>query len=179
MEATTEKTYARSNEICGLCRFALKDEELVQARYVKVEINRAFDENRCFPFTPDLNIVKKLQAGASIDSLRDEFVSVRTHIYDKVSNGDIALKARLLNDVRLSDRIYNTIKLVHKALAEGEYKSLGKRRFVIVKEPAGKPTLYHISNETTVISHVGQGPYWEEISTIYLGLKIFDVLEQD
>lgn len=179
MEKTAEKNYKRTNEICGLCRFALKDEELVQAHYVKDEINKAFDDNRCFPFRPDIGIVNKLKASIQIDSLQSEFIILRNSIFEKVADGDIALAARMQNDVRLSDRILSAVKIVHKALAEGEYKSLAKRRFVIVKEPAGKPTLYHISNQTTVISHVGQGPYWEEISTLYLGLKTFDVLDQE
>lgn len=179
MEISAEKKYERTNEICGLCRFALKDEELVQAKFVKDEINKAFDENRCYTFIPEIDLINRIKAGEPIDAMQDEFIAFRNRIFLKVADGDNALNARLQNDVRLAGRILNAVKIVHRALAEDEYKTLYKRRFVIVKEPAGRPTLYHISNETTVISHVGQGPYWEEIPTLYLGLKTFDVLEQE
>ncbi len=64
----------------------------------------------------------------------------------------------------------------HRATAEADFDGIMARRFVIVKELPGVPTIFHISDQTTVISHVGQGPPWTEIPTIYLGLKIFDAL---
>jgi starch synthase len=47
---------------------------------------------------------------------------------------------------------------------------------VILKELPGIPTIFYISKETAAISHVGQGPPWAEIPTLYLGLKTFDAM---
>ena len=68
---------------------------------------------------------------------------------------------------------------MHRAIAEGGFKTLASRRFVIIKELPGVPTIYHVSRETTVISHVGQGPPWIEIATLYLGLKTFDAISSE
>ena len=116
---------------------------------------------------------------APIEAVRARITTIRNSVFDEVSAGDGSVRLRLANDTRLSGRIEDAIYLVHRALAEGEYTSLALRRFVIIKERPGKPTLYHVSNDTTVISHVGQGPVWEEIITIYLGLKTFDALASE
>ncbi len=179
MEALKEKTFSRADEICGLCRFSLKEEEFVKAKYVKAEILNAFDEKRCFPFYPDEPVINAIKSGTNVDLFRDKFIEIKNKIFAEVADGDGALLARLSNDSRLSNRIVNVVSFTHLALAAGDFKTLFKRRFVIIKELVGKPTFYHVSKETTVISHIGQGPVWAEIPTLYLGLKIFDTLEQE
>ncbi|MBN1500085.1 MAG: glycogen/starch synthase [Spirochaetes bacterium] len=179
MDSVQEKKFSRADEICGLCRFSLKEEEFVKAKYVKAEILNAFNEKRCFSFYPDESVIINIKGGTHPDLFKDRFIEIKNKIFTDVAEGDNAFYARMMSDSRLSNRIVNAVTFIHLALARGEYKSLFKRRFVIIKELAGKPTFYHYSKETTVISHVGQGPVWAELPTVYLGLKTFDTLEQE
>jgi starch synthase len=170
------KESAIETEVCGLCRFSLKEEHLLQANLVKNEITRSFEEKRTFSFHPDGGVVEALKAGVSAENYKNRFIEIKNGIFDEAAAGDASMRARLANDARLSERIVNAVSLVHKALSAGTFTTMKDRRFVIIKERPGKPTLYHVSNDTTVISHIGQGPYWTEIPTIYLGLKTFDAL---
>ncbi len=169
----------KDSEICGLCRFSVKDEELVQAKYVKKSITKAFEENRCYSIFPSIDIVNQIRNGSDTESFKDQFILMKNKAFADVAQDDLNFLSRLMSDTRLSSRLINAVSLLHKALAEGPFRSMATRRFVLVKEETGKPTIHHISNETTVISHVGQGPFWMEISTIYLGLKTFDTIESD
>ncbi len=160
----------------SLCRFKLSDESLLSDVIVKAGIGDAFDENRCYEFYADGFVVQQIKAGDPIEIYRERFFDIRNGIFDTMAGGDQMVRSRLMSDVRLSSRLIGAIVFIHRAIAEGDLSSILGRRFVIIKEKPGAPTLYHISRETTVISHVGQGPPWAEIPTIYLGLKIFDTL---
>ncbi|MBN1533957.1 MAG: glycogen/starch synthase [Spirochaetes bacterium] len=162
--------------ISSLCRFKLSDEHLISDTLVKSAISRAFDENRCFEFYVDGYVARQVRGGDPIEMYRERFFDLRTGMFDTIVGDDQMAKSRLMSDVRLSTRLVSAIVAIHRAVAEGDFDSIIGRRFVIVKELPGVPTLYHVSKETTVISHVGQGPPWSEIPTIYLGLKVFDAL---
>ncbi len=169
-------TESRISTLSSLSRFRLKDEHLVADELVKAALTEAFDENRCFPFIPDADLVDRLRLGDPAALYREQLIAVRNKIFDDVARDDQTVKNRLLSDIRLSSRIMAGLMFIHRALAEGDYTTLADRRFVLIKEKHSVPTLYHISNETTVISHVGQGPQWQEIPSVYLGLNIFDAL---
>ncbi|OHD64355.1 MAG: hypothetical protein A2176_01845 [Spirochaetes bacterium RBG_13_51_14] len=160
----------------SLCRFRITDEHLVSDKIVKEGIARAFDENRCFEFNLDRDIVGSLRGGDPAELYRERFIDMRNSAYDAISKGDQTIKGRLSSDVRLSSRLIASIVFTHRVAAAGDFDSIMGRRFVMVKEPPDMPTLFHISKDTTVISHVGQGPPWAEIPTIYLGLKTVDAL---
>jgi len=160
----------------SLCRFRISDEHLISDNLVKGEIARAFSENRCYDFYLIQDIISDLKTGTPVEVYREQFIDIRNKIFDLIANGDQTQKNILLNDVRLSSRIVLAMAFLHRAVAEGNFSTIVSRRFVIVKEPPRVPTLFHISTETTVIAHVGQGPPWGEIPTIYLGLKLFDAL---
>ncbi|MDA3900352.1 MAG: glycogen/starch synthase [Spirochaetes bacterium] len=174
-----ENKSVKNDEICGLCRFALKDEHLVQARYVKKEVSRAFEEGRAFPFEIRKELVDDMRFDRFIPTYHERIIDIRNSIYENLGEEDGYSTTRLIKDTRLAERLYSAVFFVHRAIADGEYNSLPDRRFVILKELPGNPTLYHVSNETTVISHVGQGPYWAELPTLYLGLKTFDILDTE
>ncbi len=165
--------------LSSLTRFKLTDEHLITDDLVIKEITSAFETNRCYSFSPDKDLVSDLKGGASPDSLNDRFISLKNAIFNNASKGDNTVQQRLMEDARLSSRIVNSVIFIHRAIAEGPYTTLADRRFVLVKERHGKPTLYHISPETTVISHIGAGPQWQEIPSIYLGLNIFDTLSYE
>jgi starch synthase len=160
----------------SLRRFRIADEHLITEDLIKTEIIRAFSENRCFEFFPDKNVIDILKNDKPVESLRSIYGDMLNGIYDKISKGDQNMKGLLMNDARLSSRLIAAMKFFHRASIADELVNITNRRIVIVKELPDIPTLYHISDETTVISRVGQGPEWTEIPTIYLGLKIFDTL---
>ena len=162
----------------SLSRFVLKDEHLVTDTLVKKAIARAFSENRCFDFVPDSAIIHSLKT-VEYEGFTEAYTGIKNDIFDRISQGDQTLKNRLLDDARLNRRIVTAIGLIHRAIAEENLLNMLQRRFVLIKEVPGTPTLYHISNDTTVISHVGQGPHWEEVPSIYLGLNIFDALQYE
>ncbi|MBP7739068.1 MAG: glycogen/starch synthase [Spirochaetes bacterium] len=160
----------------SLCRFRITDEHLITDKIVKEHIARAFAENRCYEFYLDRDVVGSIRAGEPVELYRERFIDMRNSAFDIVSKGDQTVRGRLMSDIRLSSRLITSFVFAHRATAEADFDTIMARRFVIVKELPGVPTIFHISPETTVISHVGQGPPWTEIPTIYLGLKIFDAL---
>ncbi len=160
----------------SLCRFRITDEHLLSDKIVKEGIARAFADNRCFEFYLDGDIVRSIRAGDLPEFFRERFIDMRNSAFEALSKGDQTVRGRLMSDIRLSSRLIASIVFAHRAVAAGDFDSIIGRRFVIVKELPGVPTLFHISNETTVISHVGQGPPWKETPSIYLGLKTFDAL---
>jgi len=166
-----ERTIASS-----LCRYRVTDEHLISDELIKAEIAKAFDNNRCFEFYMDKSILERIKAGDPIEIYREKLINIRKDIFNKVSKDDKTVSARLISDSRLSSRLIAAMSFIHRAAAECEFKTVFDRRFVLVKENPGVPTIFHLSNDTTVIAHVGQGPPWAEIPTIYLGLKTFDAL---
>ena len=61
-------------EVCGLCRYSLKEEHLIKAELVKNEITRSFEEKRTFPFYTDSSVIAALKAGVSADNYRTRFI---------------------------------------------------------------------------------------------------------
>ena len=146
---------------------------------VKDEITEAFTEHRCFPFMPDSNVIERLRSGEPDEALSPRFADIRNDAYAAVSGGDQTALGRLQRNSLLSSRLYWAIASVHRALQKIGNPSLAGRRFVICRERPGMPTLYHVEKKLTVLAHVGQGPEWTEIPTIYLGLNIFDLLARE
>ena len=159
-----------------LCRFRVTDEHLISDKIVKEEIAKAFGDSRCFEFYLDRDIIGSLRSGDPAELYRERFIDMRNRAFDAVSRGDQTVRERLLSDIRLSSRLIAGFVFTHQAVAESDFDSIASRRFVIAKELPGVPTIFYISKETAAISHVGQGPPWAEIPTLYLGLKTFDAL---
>ena len=121
-----------------------------------------------------------MRSGDPAALYREDLIAMKNAIFDAAAGDDRTVKNRFLSDTRLSSRLVSAVMFVHMALAEEDgLSSLAGRRFVIVRERPGVPTLFQVSNETTVISHVGQGPVWEEIPSLYLGMNIFDTLSYE
>ena len=165
--------------LSSLSRFRLKDEHLVADSLIREEIAEAFNNNRCYTFLPDQSLISDFNSGVSENDLTTRIIQIKNTIIHNISEGNDTYRIRLFSDVRLAARLSSVIFFIHKAIAEGNYTSLYSRRFVLIKEKAGDPTIFHISESTTVISHVGTGPEWSEIPSIYLGFNIFDVLADE
>ncbi len=160
----------------SLCRFRIEDEEKITDTLVKREIAQAFNEQRCFPFYPDREIITLIQEGNPVEMFRERFIDALRKTFSQIADGNQTIENRLSQDVRLSARLISAMGFLYRAMAEENYTTLPDRRIVIIKERPGSPTLFHISNESTVIAHVGQGPPWTEISTLYLGLNTFSTM---
>ncbi len=150
--------------------FATIDELVMQ------EIARAFAEYRAFPFFPDGHVIEQLRAGAPLESFGYRFIDIKNDTFRVISEGDETIRNRLMKNALLSSRIVNALAIIHRSLQELDNIDLTKRRLVLIKEKPDSPALHTISETSAVISHVGQGPIWTEIPTIYLGLNIFDTL---
>ncbi len=160
----------------SLCRFRIEDEERLSDTLVKREIAQAFNEQRCFAFYPDREIVQLIKEDHPIEMFRERFLDTLNSMFSQIADGNQNLQNRLSQDIRLSTRLISAMGFLYRAMAEEDFTTLPDRRIVIVKERPGCPTIFHLSNESTVIAHVGQGPPWTEISTIYLGLNTFSTL---
>jgi len=176
LEPTVEKAAAAHS---SLSRYTLREEHLIADSLVKAELASAFAETRCFEFHPSRPLIDRMRGGAPDADLDGDVASIRASMFDAVSKDDGTLKERLQSDTRLLGRLSTAVLLIHRAMAESEHAMPLERRVVLVKERHGVPTLFHVSPETTVIAHVGQGPAWQEIPTIYLGLNMFDAMAQE
>ncbi|MBN2038748.1 MAG: glycogen/starch synthase [Spirochaetes bacterium] len=165
--------------LSSLSRYRLTDEYLVSDNIIRDEISRAFQENRCFDFVPDPSLVSLFNDEKADENIIPDFIRLRNDIYKKIAGDNNNLYNSFLNDARLSSRLLSGLFFIHKTIANKDYHNLHSRRFVLIKERSGFPTIYHLSEETTVISHVGTGPEWGEIPSIYLGLNIFHVLTEE
>lgn len=167
-----------TTSLSSLCQYLDGEKELVSDRIVKNELLNFFDKGHCYDFSVDEKIIKELQKGKSINRFKDQIITIKNTIYDRIAKNDTHLHNILLADSRLSLRLGSAIAYIHMAIAENNLESMISRRFVLVKEKPNVPTIYHVSSKTTVLAHVGFGPDFQEIPSVYLGLKIFDTLDK-
>jgi len=154
----------------------INPEEILNNELVHIVIGDSFAEYRCFPFFPSLELINQLKKGNEILKTIPLAISIKNEIIEDVSKGNIHLQNQLIKDIHLSTRIIYSILLIHQALSQIENSSLMNRRFVLIKEKKGEPGILHFPGQLTVMSHIGPGPQWEEIPSIYLGLNLFQVL---
>ncbi|HUV06974.1 MAG TPA: hypothetical protein VMX75_04540, partial [Spirochaetia bacterium] len=170
----------------NLCRFEPQGKELVTDEAVKIELATAFKENRCFPFFADPSLFDSIKAGTPPGSIGKpsepenlKLIQIKNEIIDNISAKDSTLKNNLEKDARLSSRLIQAIYHVHRAIAELEHPDLPKRRFVLVKERHGIPSISGEPGKGAVWAHVGQGPRWTDIPTIYVGINTLDALTEE
>ena len=135
-------------------------------------VARAFAEQRAFPFVPHpewaaANRTRRAELTAAV---RADAVAAATR---SPTTAD-----RLHRDARLMERLDAAVRLTHEAIASpgGDAgRSLQQRRFVVIREAAGAAFLYE-EEDRGVVARVGQGPLELRQPTIYLGLRLFDLL---
>ena len=135
-------------------------------------VARAFAEQRAFPFVPhpDWNAAGRRRRAALTAAVRADAVAAATR---SPTTAD-----RLNRDAQLMGRLDAAVRLTHEAIAsigDSAGRSLGRRRFVLIRETAGSTCLYE-EEERGVVARVGQGPLELRQPTIYLGLRLFDLL---
>ncbi len=167
-----------NSTLTSLSRYKISDEHLITDKAVKESISRAYADGRCFEFYPDSYIIERISAGDPVELFRERFFEMANVILDSYTDLSGSFREKMTGDTRLFGRIINSLALFHRAAAKSSNRLIGTRRIILVKEPPGKATIHHISKETTVIAHVGQGPTWAEVPSIYLGLKIFETLNE-
>jgi len=167
-----------NSTLTSLSRFKISDEQLVTDKAVKKSISDAYAEGRCFEFYPDSFIIERIIAGDPVEMFRERFFEMANVMLDSYTDLSGSFREKMTGDTRLFSRIINSLALFHRGAAKSGNKLIGTRRIILVQELPGKATIHHISKSTTVIAHVGQGPAWAEVPSIYLGLKIFETLNE-
>jgi len=152
----------------SLCFIKLGEENLISNETIKSSIKESFLEHRAFPFYP-IQIKNKNEWNNSI-------IKIRNSSLDFVAGSNSSLRRHLSSDFRLCSLLDSAINLVHLAIEKIDIPQLFQRRYVIISEKHGNPSFCCFSKSSVLISHVGQGPYWTEIPTIYLSLKIFEII---
>jgi len=167
-----------NSTLTSLSRFKISDEHLITDNAVKEAITLAYTEGRCFEFYPDSYIIERIRANDPVEIFRERFFEMANAILDSYTDLSGSYREKMTGDTRLFGRIINALALFHRGAAGVNNKLIGTRRIIFVQELPGKATIHHISKDTTVIAHVGQGPTWAEVPSIYLGLKMFETLNQ-
>ena len=154
-----------------LCRFKIDDEELFSDILIKAAIKTAFNERRCYSFYPNKDIVDEIKTGASPYSFQERYTAMLPEILGQTETEPY--------DAKISKDIVLSLMSTHHALSLRNFNSIFTRRIVLIREAFSMPTIYHISDQSTAIAHVGQGPNWAEIPSIYLGFNIFATVEAE
>ncbi len=165
--------------LTSLSKFKVTDEHLIEDLAVKKSIRQAYEDGRCFEFYPIREIMEKIQQGESVSNFHEAYNNMcHTSLKNRIDQGGGVIEENS-TDALLFQRIKNAIELFHIAASKNAIKTIATRRIVLIDELPGAPTLHHISDDTAVIAHVGMGPSWAEIPSIYLGLKIFDTASSE
>jgi len=167
-----------NSTLTSLSRFRISDENLITDAAVKESITAAYKEGRCYEFYPDNYIIERIREGDPAELFRERFFEMAGSLLDSHAGAGRSFREKLAGDTRLFGRITNAIANLHKGAALSENRLIATRRIVLVQELPGRPTLHHITTQTTVIAHVGQGPLWQEVPSIYMGLKTFDTIHE-
>ena len=139
---------------------------------VRAAIARAFAEQRAFPFLPDTE-----WSAATPERHAELTAAVRAEAVAAATKSPTTAD-RLNRDARLIERLDAAVRLTHEgivAIGGDGRQALERRRFVLIREAPGA-TCLHEEGETGVVARVGQGPLELRQPTIYLGLRLFDLL---
>ncbi|HPS56879.1 MAG TPA: glycogen/starch synthase [Spirochaetota bacterium] len=167
-----------NSTLTSLSRFRISDENLIRDSAVKESISTAYKEGRCYEFYPDNYVIDRIRSGDPVELFRERFFEMAGAVMDSNAGGGKSFREKLAGDTRLFSRITNAIANLHRGAALCGNRLISTRRIVLIQELPGRPTFHHISSQTTVIAHVGQGPEWQEVPSIYLGLKTFDAIHE-
>ena len=147
------------------------DEEAVRAALLG-----AFAEQRAFPFLP-----RPEWGAAGLQARQRMVAAVRDAAVAGAAPESRATGERLRRDVRLMHRLGDAVRLTHEAITlagGGTRGALTGRRIVLIRERPGAAGLYE-GESAAVVARVGPGPVGERVPSIYLGLRLFDVVAAD
>ena len=147
------------------------DEEAVRAALLG-----AFAEQRAFPFLP-----RPEWGAAGLRERQRMVAAVRDAAVAGAAPESRATGERLRRDVRLMHRLGDAVRLTHEAITlagGGTREALTGRRIVLIRERPGATGLYE-GESAAVVARVGPGPVGERVPSIYLGLRLFDVVAAD
>jgi starch synthase len=160
----------------ALLRFRDDELELVAPSDIEHELQESGTQFRSFAFIPDLNLSAELPGGPGVEGQWDLFIPLRNRMIDEASVTEPSVRRRFYSQGRISSRLLQALVIIHRAVQELKNPLLPARRFVLIKERPGSPTIYHISAETSILSYVNPGPLGKEQPSIYLGLNLLDVV---
>ncbi|MDE0024560.1 MAG: glycogen/starch synthase [Spirochaetaceae bacterium] len=145
---------------------------------VKVALHAAFREQRAFAFAP-----RAAWQGADAGERQRLAAAVRADAVAAAAPDSPAARERLQRDARLMQRLASAVRLTHELLmahADGGSPAGAPRRVVLIRELPGTAFVFELG-ATAVLARVGEGPVGARVPTIYLGLRLFDLVaaEQD
>ena len=170
VEDTSEAT---TNVGFGPCLTAPLTVAALDEEAVRAAIRGAFAEQRAFPFTP-----RPEWAAADARERRRLAAAARAAAVAAAAQESAATGERLRRDERLMQRLGAAVRLIHEALAlagGATREALASRRIVLIRERPGATCLYE-AEAAAVVARVGPGPIGARAPSIYLGLRLFDVL---
>ncbi|WP_321990921.1 glycogen/starch synthase [Marispirochaeta aestuarii] len=160
----------------ALLRFREDELGLVSASDIEYELQEAASQFRSFAFIPDLSLAAGALETAGAEDTWDTFIPLRNRIIDEASVKEPSVKRRFYSQGRIPTRLLHALVIVHRAVQQLNNPLLPGRRFVLIKERPGSPTIFHLSPETSLLSYVNAGPPEQEQPSIYLGLNLLDVV---
>ena len=142
---------------------------LIDDGAARAAITAAFAEHRAFPFQPHA-----AWTTGSPEERRQLVAATRTAAVEAAAPDSLTTRELLTRDARLMTRIGDAVRLTHEALAAG-IGPWAQRRIVLIREPVGA-TCFYQEQAAAVVARVGQGPLGAREPTIYLGLRLFDLV---
>ena len=163
----------------ALIRYREDEIALFTSREIAAEIAESFRQFRGFSFYPDLTRISLTPFSGSEEENRNRFIFLRDQMLDSELSKLPTGKRRVASQGRVADRLLTGLVLIHRALGVLDNDLVSSRRFVLIKERPGSPTIFHVSLETSLLSWVDAGPPEKEQQTIYLGMNLLDTVSAE
>jgi len=160
----------------ALLRYNKEELEQFSVADIEQELHESAAQFRAFSFLPDQSLSTKISGISSQEEQMELFIPMRNQMIDEASVEEPSVRRRFYSQGRISRRLQTALYLIHRALAEIGSPHLWGRRFILVKERPGSPTIFHISSETSLLAYLNAGPPEREHPTIYLGLNLLNLV---
>lgn len=142
-------------------------------------IARSFELQRCFTIPPDVPLIERLRSGARSEQLGPDYRRLRQDLFERAAGGAAPVEQLFGGDARLSVRLSDALRHLHEAIAASGSVPLAGRRFVLVRSERGTAGLPGGDDSRVVVARIGKGPHWLELPSIYLPLRLLDLLTDE
>ncbi|MDA3821001.1 MAG: hypothetical protein PF450_00095, partial [Bacteroidales bacterium] len=160
----------------ALLRYNKEELDMFSVADIERELHESATQFRAFSFLLDQSLSTKLSGISSLEEQLELFIPMRNRMIDEASVEEPSVRRRFYSQWLITRRLLTALYIMHRALAEIGNPLLMERRFVLVKERPGSPTIYHISYNTSLLAYLNPGPPEREHPTIYLGLNLLNVV---
>ena len=159
----------RARASAALLRYDEQELDLLSTSEIKAELKESAAQFRAFAFLADRELIPRTDSRGLADEELDPFTPLRNQMIDEASVAEPSVRRRFYSQGRISSRLLSGLYILHCAIDAAGIPALLDRRFVLVKERPGSPTIFHISSTTSLLAYVDAAPPEHEQPTIYLG----------